>query len=162
MDGIIDAGSGAGAALTLEIERRFAAPVGLVFAAWTEPRHLRRWSAPHGFELTESEGDLRPGGAWRATMREPDGSLHRLSGDYREVEPPRRLVFTHAWVDAEGRRGPETLVTVHFEAVEGGTLMRFSQTGFETVWSRDGHGGGWTECFERLDDLLAAVDQEGA
>jgi uncharacterized protein YndB with AHSA1/START domain len=158
MDGIIEPhGADAGEGLGLYIERRFAAPPSLVFAAWTEPRHLRRWSAPHGFDLTESEGDLRPGGAWRATMRAPDGEEHRLSGEYREIEPPTLLVFSHAWLDADGRRGPETLVTVRFEAVEGGTLMRFSQTGFDTAWSRDGHDGGWNECFERLSLLLATT-----
>jgi uncharacterized protein YndB with AHSA1/START domain len=152
MDGIIDAG--AGEALVLRLERRFAAPPALVFAAWTEPRHLRRWSAPHGFEVTQSEGTLAPGGEWRAAMREPDGSEHRLSGVYREIDPPRRVVFTHAWLDAEGRRGPETLVTVELEPDGSGTLMRFSQQGFATVWARDGHAGGWTEAFERLDALI--------
>ena len=37
-----------------------------------------------------------------------------------------------------------------FEAVEGGTLMRFTQTGFARRASRDGHGDGWSQCFERL------------
>ena len=34
--------------------------------------------------------------------------------------------------------------------------MRFTQTGFDSRAARDGHGGGWTECFERLDAYLAA------
>jgi uncharacterized protein YndB with AHSA1/START domain len=89
-------------------------------------------------------------------MREPDGSEHQLAGEYREIVPPERLVFTHAWIDADGRRGPETVVTIHLEAVDGGTLMHFTQTGFATVWARDGHGGGWGEAFERLEGLLAA------
>ena len=141
---------------TLRIERRLAAPRELVFAAWTEPRHLRRWSAPHGFEIPVAEGELRPGGGWRAAMRAPDGTEHRLAGTYREIVAPERLVFTHAWLDDDGRPGPETLVTVTFDAVEGGTLMRFTQTGFDSRAARDGHGGGWTESFERLDAYLAA------
>jgi uncharacterized protein YndB with AHSA1/START domain len=48
----------------LRIERWFAAPRERVFAAWTEPRHLERWSAPHGFEIPETEGELREGGQW--------------------------------------------------------------------------------------------------
>jgi uncharacterized protein YndB with AHSA1/START domain len=141
---------------TLRIERRLAAPRALVFAAWTEPRHLRRWSAPHGFEIPVSEGELREGGRWRATMRAPDGTEHRLVGTYREIVPPERLVFTHAWLEADGRPGPETLVTVILEEADGGTLMRFTQTGFASPASRDGHAGGWTEAFERLDAHLAA------
>jgi uncharacterized protein YndB with AHSA1/START domain len=155
MDAIIEAPPAGGLALSLE--RSFAAPRELVFAAWTDPRHLRRWSAPHGFVVPEAGGDLRPGGTWHATMRAPDGEEHRLHGVYREVDPPRRLVFTHAWIGERGQTGPETLVTVSFEAVDGGTRIRFSQTGFANAWSRDGHAAGWDECFERLDGLLAAM-----
>ena len=140
----------------LRIERRFAAPRERVFVAWTEPRHLRRWSAPHGFEIPETDGELREGGQWRAMMRAPDGTEHRLVGTYREIVPPERLVFTHAWIE-DGRPGPETLVTVTFEADDGGTLMRFTQTGFTTRADRDGHRGGWSESFERLDAYLAAA-----
>ena len=43
-----------------------------------------------------------------------------------------------------------------FEEVGGGTLMRFTQTGFASRAARDGHGGGWTEAFERLEACLAA------
>ena len=81
----------------------------------------------------------------------------RLLGTYREIVPPERLVFTHAWCGEGGQSGPETLVTVTFEAVPGGTLMRFTQTGFANEWARDGHGGGWSECFERLAAYLAAA-----
>jgi uncharacterized protein YndB with AHSA1/START domain len=153
MDAIIDARPAD--ALSLRLERRFAAPRELVFAAWTEPRHLKRWSAPHGFEIPRSGGELQVGGGWHATMRSVDGEEHRLVGTYCEIVPPQRLVFTHRWLDADGRPGPETLVTVTFEAVEGGTLMRFLQTGFANEWARDGHGGGWSEAFERLVDYLA-------
>jgi uncharacterized protein YndB with AHSA1/START domain len=142
---------------TLIIERRFAAPRALVFAAWTEPRHMRRWCAPHGYELPEADGELLEGGGWRATMRAPDGSELRLGGTYREIVPPERLVFTHAWLEADGRPGPETVVTVELEEADGGTLMRFTQTGFATRADRDGHRGGWSECFERLDAHLATA-----
>jgi uncharacterized protein YndB with AHSA1/START domain len=154
MDAIIDAPR---AELTLRIERRFAAPRALVFRAWTEPLHLRRWSAPHGYVIPEAEGELRPGGAWRTTMRAPDGTEHRLIGTYREIVPPRRLVFTHAWLDDAGRPGPETLVTVELEEIPEGTLLRLTQTGFTTEAARDGHGGGWGEALDRLTAHLATA-----
>ena len=140
-------------ALELTIERVLKAPRELVFDAWVEPRHLRRWSAPHGYEIPECGGDAQPGGTWFATMRSPAGELLRLEGRYREVERPERLVFTHRWV--AGMEGPETLVTVTFTEVEEGTLMRFSQTGFAGEAARDGHGWGWSQCFERLAACLA-------
>jgi hypothetical protein len=71
--------------LTLYLERRLNAPRELVFDAWIDPLHLKRWSAPHGFEIPECGGEARDGGTWHATMRSPEGKLLRLVGTYREV-----------------------------------------------------------------------------
>jgi uncharacterized protein YndB with AHSA1/START domain len=141
--------------LTLTLTRVFDAPRELVFRAWTEPEHLRRWCAPFGFAIPFAGGDLRPGGAWHATMRAPDGAEHRLVGTYRDIVPPARLVFTHAWLDADGTPGIETLVTVTLEDRGGKTLLTLVQSGFESAASRDGHAGGWTETLERLAGHLA-------
>lgn len=142
-------------ALEISVERLLRAPRELVFDAWVEPRHLRRWSAPHGFEIPDCGGEAEPGGRWHAVMRAPDGGRLRLEGRYLEVVRPERLVFTHRWLEAGGAPGPETVVSVRFEAVEGGTLMRFRQTGFAGAEDRDGHAGGWSQCFDRLEALLA-------
>src|SRR5690242_3839300 len=93
----------------LVIVRTFAAPPALVFAAWTDPRQLSRWIGPHGFSVRNERLELRPGGAWHATLLAPDGSEHRIRGIYREIEAPRRLVFSHAWEDGECRLSPQTL-----------------------------------------------------
>ena len=138
----------------LVITRVVNAPPSLVFKAWTEREHLLHWSAPHGFTVTHCEGDVRPGGAWRSCMRSPEGVDLWLSGVYREIVAPERLVFTHAWEDDEGKRGHETLVTVTFIDHGGKTKLTFRQAFFESVESRDGHMGGWNECFDRLGDYL--------
>jgi len=80
--------------------------------------------------------------------------LHRLRGVYREIVPPERLVFTHCWVDEQGAPGPETLVTVTLAEHDGRTEMRFHQALFASVDARDRHEQGWTNCFERLVELL--------
>ena len=141
----------------LTIRRSFAAPRTLVFKAWTEAQHLARWSCPRGFTMTSNRGDLRVGGTFSATMRSPEGAQHRLQGVYREIIAPERLVFTHAWLDASGTPGPETLVTVTLDERGGHTEMTLHQSGFDTVASRDGHRAGWTSCFELLAELLAAT-----
>jgi uncharacterized protein YndB with AHSA1/START domain len=141
--------------LSLEITRVFDAPRTQVFAAWTRREHLMHWCAPDGFEITLCEGDPRIGGAWRSSMRSPDGMDHRVRGVYREIVPNRRLVFTHAWDGEDGRPGHETVVTVTFEDERGKTRMTFRQTGFKSAASRDGHRGGWSESFERLAEALA-------
>ena len=77
-----------------------------------------------------------------------------LGGVYREIVPPERLVFTFAW-EEEGERGLETLVEITLAERDGKTHMTFRQTPFQSDSERDGHRGGWTSTFDRLDDLLA-------
>ena len=141
------------APLKLTLTRIFAAPRALVFAAWTQSKHMKAWSAPNGFTIPVSQGDLRVGGKWRACMVTPQGEKMWLDGVYREVVKDRKLVFTHTW---EGDGG-ETLVTVRFSDHPRGTKMTFEQTGFDSAGSREGHKSGWIECFGRLKAHLATV-----
>jgi uncharacterized protein YndB with AHSA1/START domain len=142
------------------MRRTFSAPRELVFRAWTEPQLLAQWSCPRGFTFTEQRGELRIGGAFFARMRSPEGTEHRLRGVYREIVPPERLVFTHCWVDESGTPGPETLVTVSLAERDGRTEMLFHQGIFSSVAAREGHGQGWSSCFERLTELLRAIEPE--
>jgi len=142
----------------LLITRVFNAPPALVFKAWTQREHILQWLAPHGFTITQCDGDLRPGGRWHESMHSPDHGDLPVGGVYREIIPDERLVFTHAWEDEDARPKDETLVTVTFaEHGAGQTLMTFRQEFFQSVQSRDGHSGGWTECFERLAALLEKI-----
>jgi len=142
---------------TLIIERIFDAPRRLVFEAWTKGEHLKRWCAPKGFTIPDSEGDIRPGGSWRSHMRSPDGQDFRISGVYREVIPNELLVFTHGWEDENGKRGHETVVTVRFADQGKKTKLTLQQAVFETVGARDGHQGGWSECLDRLAEHLETM-----
>lgn len=137
----------------LLIKRTFDAPQWLVWQAWTEPERLMQWSCPNGFTLLYCEGELRVGGHWRSAMRSPDGEKFVMSGIYREITPCERLVFTHAWKE-EGTPGFETVATVNLSEHEGKTTMTFRQTGFDSVESRDGHEGGWSQAFDHLGQHL--------
>ncbi len=134
----------------LEIRRTFAAPRDLVFRAWTEPERMAQWLGPHDFTTISCRLDPVPGGTYRACIRSSKGQDHWMSGVYREVIAPYRLVFTFAWDEADGSRGHETIVFVSFDEVDGQTEMTFRQATFASVESRDSHRGGWSECFERL------------
>lgn len=139
----------------LTLTRIIAAPRALVFAAWTKPKHLSQWSAPHGFTIPVNEGVLKPGGKWRACMVAPDGTKLWLHGVYQKIVPDKLLSFTHTWEGEEG--APVTLVTVRLTDHPRGTKLTFTQTGFSSRESREGHAGGWKECFERLAEHLAAL-----
>lgn len=139
----------------LEITRIFSAPRSLVFDAWTKPKHLAQWSTPQGITLPFSEAEIRPGGKWRSCMRLADGTDLWLSGEYRRVVPDELIEFTHAW-EENGRRGHETVVTVRFSDYGNKTKLTFRQAFFDSVSSRNGHRGGWNECFDKLDVFLSS------
>jgi uncharacterized protein YndB with AHSA1/START domain/uncharacterized damage-inducible protein DinB len=139
--------------LTLRLERVIRARRERVYEALTEPSLLVRWSAPEGLSIREGEQDVRPGGAWRVVMVEPNGTEHEAFGVYRAVEPPARLVYTHAWRRREGST-PETEVTIDLTEEAGATRLVLTQVGFSSAGSRDGHVEGWTSTLERLERML--------
>ncbi|MGB3212422.1 MAG: SRPBCC domain-containing protein [Desulforhopalus sp.] len=136
--------------LKLIITRIFDAPRELVWKAWTETDLLERWICPRDFKVTFCQGDLRPGGTWRTGMRSPDDMEHICGGEYQEIVPQFKLVFTHAWEDENGKLGHRTVVTVTFFDENEKTRMRFEQTGFDSVETRDGHEDGWAGAFDNL------------
>ena len=138
----------------LVLTRVFDAPRHLVFEAWTKKEHLDKWCAPHGFTIPSSEGDLRPGGKWHCLMIAPSGEKYPVGGVYREIIPDELLVFTHTWEEDEGVPRHETVVTVRFADEGDKTKVTLEQSIFKSVESREGHKDGWTQCFERLTELL--------
>lgn len=140
----------------LTLTRIFDAPREGVFKAWTDPEMLKQWSAPRGFTIIDGSGEAHIGGPWRCHMRSPEGVDLRVGGCYREISPPKRLVFTHTWEGKDGEQGTEeTLVSVALEDLNGKTGLAFLQEGFHSRESRDGHCEGWSECFDLLAELLA-------
>ena len=84
--------------LDLMLERTIDAPVDLVWKAYTDPEHLKRWFAPRPYEITECDLDLRPGGVFRIRMVGPDGfdTGHGTPGCVLEVEQGKKLSWTSA------------------------------------------------------------------
>ncbi len=135
--------------VSLAISRTFAAPPEKVFAAWTRPEVLADWFhvAP-GWSTPIAEVDLRVGGAYRIGMQNPEsGEQHVMTGVYREIDEPSRLVFTMSW---EKPDAPETLVTLRFVAQGGGTELMLTHERFLNEPMRDEHEQGWTGCLEQL------------
>jgi uncharacterized protein YndB with AHSA1/START domain len=76
------------------ITRTFDAPRSLVWAAFTDPKHVPNWhTGPDGFTMPVCEIDLRPGGSWRYVWRNAHGREFGATGTYREVDPPKRIVY---------------------------------------------------------------------
>ena len=146
----------------LTITRVFDAPREVVLAAWTDAKQAAQWWGPQGFTTISCDMDTRVGGAYRACMRSPEGTIHCRRGIYRELVPPERLVFTFAWEKGgvEGH-GPETVVTVTFaDAGRGKTRLTLHQELFETGSARDAHQTGWSSCMERFAEYLATLSAD--
>ena len=120
-------------------------PVAFTLTQKLSVRGRRRRSSTHTTPTYSM--DVRPGGRWHTTMRRPDGSEHVVSGIYRAIEPPKRLVFTWGWDDDAGMRGHETEITVTFEPAPGGTRMTLVQQTFVDTDSRNRHEHGWGSSF---------------
>jgi uncharacterized protein YndB with AHSA1/START domain len=140
------------------ITRTVDAPRRLVFDAWTRPEHLSQWLlGPAGWTMPVCEIDLRPGGAWHYGWRRADGTGLDMHGEYREVSPPERLVFTERW----GGDWPETLHTLVLTERDGRTTMAQSVL-YPSREARDaalatGMNDGLTASYERLDTLLRGL-----
>jgi uncharacterized protein YndB with AHSA1/START domain len=141
----------------LVITRVFDASRARVFACWTDPANVPEWWGPRGYETLACAFDARPGGRWRVSSRHEDGSQTAESGFVREIDAPSRIVLTHAWEEADGTPGPETVITISFADEEGRTRMNFRQAGLQTAASRDGHETGWSESFDMLAEHLSRV-----
>jgi len=137
---------------TLQVRRTFQAPRAKVFQAWTEAQALKRWSAPGDFITPLADVDLRVGGRYRIHMQAPDGTLHKVTGTYRVVDPPKKLVYTWFW-ETKAEDG-ETLVTVEFHERGRGTEVVLTHELFPNDEARKSHEMGWTACFEKLATLL--------
>ena len=82
--------------LDLILERDIDVPPHLVWRAWTQPEHVKKWFTPAPWTTIECEIDLRPGGIFRTVMRSPEGETYPNLGCYLEVEENRRLTWTNA------------------------------------------------------------------
>lgn len=138
---------------TLRIERDFRAPIEKVFEALTNPEHARQWWGPESVNVSEIDFDLSVGGAWCATMVDPEGGQYTAAGEFTIIERPDRLAYTWGWLE-EGVRGHETTVDIRLMKIEGGTRLTLVHSVFETEAERDDHGEGWTGSLNGLEKFL--------
>jgi uncharacterized protein YndB with AHSA1/START domain len=141
----------------LKIVRTFNAPRTLVFACWTDSAHMARWFMLTDMTVPHTETDIRVGGGFRTCLRAADGTEHWVRGEYREITPDSRLVFTHGWEDATGAVPHWTECALDFEDLGAKTRLTFRQSPFASSESRDGHADGWSSTFDGLDRYLKSL-----
>jgi uncharacterized protein YndB with AHSA1/START domain len=145
----------------LLITREFDAPRETVFKAMTDPALLSRWWGPRKYETIVDHMDVRPGGTWRMLNRAADGGEHAFRGEFREVVPPERVVWTFEYEPLPGHisvetmtlteRDGRTLLTVRDQFASKEDLDGMVQSGMES---------GARESYERLDEILAELTKK--
>jgi uncharacterized protein YndB with AHSA1/START domain len=140
--------------------RVFDAPRNLVWRAWTDPTQLAQWWGPKDFTNPVCEIDVRRGGQILIHMRAPDGTVYPLTGEFREIEAPWRLVFSDAAMDKDDKVLLEGLTIVTFEEKGRKTMLTVESIAMamvpgaaDMVKSMD---KGWLQSLDRLAELVAA------
>jgi uncharacterized protein YndB with AHSA1/START domain len=87
--------------LTLEIKRVLPAPPSIAFGAFIAADELAKWWGPEGFTTPSLEFDPRVGDSYRIEMQPPEGEPFYLIGEFRQVDPPKRLAYTFVWEDPD-------------------------------------------------------------
>ena len=143
------------AGLGIELQRRFRASSERVFRAWTQPVALREWWCPAGWAAGEIKIDLRVGGLYRIAMiwAGDAGPGVSVAGQFLEVRPPERLVYTWRWEGAFTGM-PETLVTLELRGSETETLLTLRHDNFTDAALRQQHRSGWIAACDRLDRAM--------
>lgn len=148
------------------IERIFEASVDLIWQMWTQAEHFQQWYGPQGFNIPVATMDVRVGGKRLICMEMPNQEMKMwFTGEYREVVPNSRLVYTDSMSDENGNiispaamgmpGHPEvTEVIIELEAVGNRTKMKMTHAG---VPADSGGAGGWAQAFDKLAAHITAM-----
>ena len=139
---------------SLEIKRFINAPPARVYAAWTDPDQLKQWWGPEGVQTRNFTADARVGGKYRWDLVNQEGEEMSVFGEYRELIPGTKVVFTWKWDDDEAWENYTSVVSVEFSDRDGGTELRLTHVQLPSEESRDRHNQGWNSVLDRLEKFL--------
>jgi uncharacterized protein YndB with AHSA1/START domain len=132
-----------------------------VFEYWTKPELLMQWLFPPGGSMS-SRTDLRPGGTFEHEMRTgavasgcaaekgTAGTALMHSGEYLEIKPPEKLVFTwnsHAVQDSR--------VTIELKDLGDATELWLTHELLPDEKAYKGHSDGWNALLSQLESVFA-------
>ena len=140
------------------VEGVFAVPAARVFEAWTDSDEITQWFGASPNSMIRAEIDLRVGGAWRFIFDETEEKTVCLEGEYIEVSPNNKLVFS--WVHvvklASGdKTATETSkVTLNFEEMGESTKVTLTHEGITSEDGLRGVGSGWENTFASFKSII--------
>ena len=144
----------------LVLNRLLDAPPEKLYRLWTDPSRMHEWFCPKPWTVSEAKMDIRPGGASNITMKGPNGEVVPNPGQFLEVVPNRKIVFTDAftgdWKTKDG--APFMVATLTFEPEEGdktrytATVRHWSEAD-RARHEQMGFYPGWNKCTDQLEAL---------
>jgi uncharacterized protein YndB with AHSA1/START domain len=130
----------------LRNEVRIAAPPEVVFPYFTDPSRMTEWMGVAALL------DPRPGGTFRVEPNPRDVVL----GEYLEIAPPHRVVFTWGFQGSGRTTAGSTRVEVTLEPDGDGTRLILLHHGLSGR-AREAHGEGWGHYLGRLAEAAAGA-----
>lgn len=145
--------------LDLVLTRVIDAPRALVWTAWTDPEHLKKWWTPAPYTTPVCEMDVRPGGIFRTVMRSPEGDEYDNTGIFLDVVEQERIVFTDALLPGwRPVSNPFMTAIITLKDRDGGTeysaLVRHKDEADRVKHEEMGFHQGWGTCIDQLAALV--------
>ena len=139
---------------SLHIKRFINAPRARVYAAWTGPAQLKEWWGPETVRTRNFAADVRVGGKYRWDLINQEDEEMSVFGEYRELVPEKKIVFTWKWDDDDVWENRNSVVTVELFDAAGGTELHLCHEQLPSTESRDRHNEGWNSVLDRLEKFL--------
>ena len=152
----------------VKITRELDAPIGAVWAMWTDPALFKKWYGPKGFTVPVAEMDPIVGGTRKICMQmeTPERTMTMwFTGVYKEISEPHRLRYTESMCDADGNiLSPQSMgmpegspdvteVVVDLKENDGKTTMTLTHIGVPAGTAGE---GGWKQALDKLADTVGA------
>ena len=152
------------------ITRVFDAPRALVWEAWTNPKYVMQWWGPKGFTAPVCKIDFRVGGKFLCCMRAPDGKEGWNGGEYREIIPYEKIVYSLYFADSKGNKIEPAEHGIDHEAIDdardvvifedlGNGQTKLTMIGNETMEfaKTSGQLEGWYEVLDKVAVVIAGL-----
>ena len=152
------------------VTRVFDAPRELIWKAWTDPKYVMQWWGPKGFTSPSCTIDFREGGKFHCCMRAPDGQEFWNAGEYHEIVPHEKIVYSMYFSDSHGNKVESEDIGIEHEAIDGAYDVvtfedvgngrtRLTLIGNETMENaiKSGQAEGWNQILEKFTAVVAAL-----